>query len=70
MDTHRKILGTIKHVQLASIQHNREVVARLRAQSNAQPHPIGGQAGRWTSTTSGYDDYLVKSAEEINALQD
>ncbi|KAH8118195.1 hypothetical protein DFH11DRAFT_1687191 [Phellopilus nigrolimitatus] len=53
------VSGTIKHAQLAAITHNRESVARLRAQSKL---PVMYQ--------SKYDDYLETSTNEIGALQD
>jgi len=53
------VSGTIKHTQLAAIEHNREVVARYRARAKT---PVGYQ--------DSYEQYLVTSTEEINALQD
>ncbi|KAJ7879002.1 hypothetical protein B0H14DRAFT_3082963 [Mycena olivaceomarginata] len=47
--------GTIKHVQLAAVAHNREVIARFRAQAK---------------TPNSYEDYLRTSNMEIEALQD
>jgi len=53
------VSGTIKHAQIAAIQHNREVVARYRA-----------QAQKAASYQDSYDAYLDKSTQEIEALQD
>ncbi|KAH0585652.1 hypothetical protein H2248_008873 [Termitomyces sp. 'cryptogamus'] len=53
------VSGTIKHAQLAAIAHNREIVARYRAQ---------------TKTPAAYQDsfetYLESSSVEIAALHD
>ncbi|KAJ7137939.1 hypothetical protein C8R44DRAFT_828445 [Mycena epipterygia] len=51
--------GTIKHVQLAAISHNREVVARYRAQAKTP-----------SAYQDSYEDYLQTSSMEIEALQD
>ncbi|KAJ6501888.1 hypothetical protein C8R45DRAFT_1051162 [Mycena sanguinolenta] len=51
--------GTIKHAQLAAVAHNREVIARYRAQVKT---PRGYQ--------DSYEDYLRTSNMEIEALQD
>ncbi|KAG2017414.1 hypothetical protein CC2G_006924 [Coprinopsis cinerea AmutBmut pab1-1] len=51
--------GTIKHCQLAAIEHNRVVVARYRALAN---NPAGYQ--------DSYDAFLEKTMLEIQALQD
>ncbi|KAH7928308.1 hypothetical protein BV22DRAFT_1103075 [Leucogyrophana mollusca] len=51
--------GTIKHAQLAAIQHNRQVVARFRALANT---PAMYQ--------DSYDAFLDQSTKEIEALQD
>ena len=72
-----RYIGTIKHVQLAAITHNREAIARYRAlartPSNTFNHPflcfsliISWTAGYQDS----YDTYLEKSTAEIEALQD
>ncbi|KAG8793688.1 hypothetical protein FRC12_001930 [Ceratobasidium sp. 428] len=49
--------GTLKKAQLATIKHNREVVARMQA--NVAAH-----------TSDAYDVYLSKSTKEIEALKD
>ncbi|CAE6458009.1 unnamed protein product [Rhizoctonia solani] len=49
--------GTLKKAQLATITHNRTVIARRRA--NVAAH-----------TSDAYDAYLVKSTKEIEALKD
>ncbi|KAF5342548.1 hypothetical protein D9611_001224 [Ephemerocybe angulata] len=51
--------GTIKHAQLAAIEHNRVVIARFRALSKSAP-----------GTRDSYDAFLEKSGLEIEALQD
>ncbi|KAJ6531072.1 hypothetical protein B0H19DRAFT_1214312 [Mycena capillaripes] len=51
--------GTIKHAQLAAISHNREVIARYRAQAKTP-----------SAYQDSYDDYLQTSNMEIEALQD
>ncbi|KAJ6526234.1 hypothetical protein DFH09DRAFT_1187798 [Mycena vulgaris] len=51
--------GTIKHAQLAAISHNREVVARYRAQAKTP-----------NAYQDSYDQYLQTSSMEIEALQD
>ncbi|KAJ7481038.1 hypothetical protein B0H11DRAFT_1724687, partial [Mycena galericulata] len=51
--------GTIKHVQLAAISHNREVVARYRAQAKTP-----------SAYQDSYEEYLQTSNMEIEALQD
>ncbi|KAJ7907291.1 hypothetical protein B0H13DRAFT_2233450 [Mycena leptocephala] len=52
--------GTIKHAQLAAISHNREVIARYRAQAKT---PV-------SAYQDSYDEYLQTSNMEIEALQD
>ncbi|KAF8604598.1 hypothetical protein BDV93DRAFT_532725 [Ceratobasidium sp. AG-I] len=49
--------GTLKKSQLATIKHNRNIVARLRA--NVAAH-----------ASDAYDVYLTKSTKEIEALKD
>ncbi|QRW17827.1 rRNA processing protein, Fcf1 family protein [Rhizoctonia solani] len=49
--------GTLKKAQLATITHNRTVIARRRA--NVAAH-----------TSDAYDTYLAKSTKEIEALKD
>ncbi|QRV74954.1 ribonuclease P/MRP protein subunit POP5 [Ceratobasidium sp. AG-Ba] len=49
--------GTLKKAQLATIKHNRTIVARMRA--NAAAH-----------TSDAYDVYLTKSTKEIEGLKD
>ncbi|KAI0075996.1 hypothetical protein K474DRAFT_1310219 [Panus rudis PR-1116 ss-1] len=51
--------GTIKQAQLAAITHNREVVARYRA-----------NAGKPAAYQDSYESFLVESTREIEALQD
>ncbi|KAJ7355827.1 hypothetical protein DFH08DRAFT_690926, partial [Mycena albidolilacea] len=51
--------GTIKHVQLAAVAHNREVIARFRAQAKTS-----------SGYQDSYEDYLRTSNMEIEALQD
>lgn len=51
--------GTIKHAQLAAISHNREVVARYRAQAKTP-----------SAYQDSYDEYLQTSSMEIEGLQD
>ncbi|KAF8994060.1 hypothetical protein BDQ17DRAFT_1431321 [Cyathus striatus] len=51
--------GTIKHVQLAAIEHNRLVVARYRAQAKLS-----------ANYKDSYDNYLESSEKEIEKLQD
>ncbi|KAI0046982.1 hypothetical protein FA95DRAFT_1519536, partial [Auriscalpium vulgare] len=53
------VSGTIKHAQLAAIEHNRVAVARFRA-----------KAGTPAAYQDSYESFLQKSAAEINALQD
>ncbi|KIK56141.1 hypothetical protein GYMLUDRAFT_76256 [Collybiopsis luxurians FD-317 M1] len=53
------VSGTIKHAQLAAIAHNREIIARYRAQAKA---PVAYR--------DSYDSYLELSNQEIEALQD
>ncbi|KAF5379820.1 hypothetical protein D9615_005793 [Tricholomella constricta] len=53
------VSGTIKHAQMAAIAHNREVVARYRAQAKT---PAAYQ--------DSYETYLETSTLEIGALQD
>ncbi|KAL0577103.1 RNA-binding protein pop5 [Marasmius crinis-equi] len=52
-------LGTIKHAQLAAIEHNRVVVARYRA-----------QAGAPAAYQDSYVEYLRSSEDAINTLKD
>lgn len=73
------MLGTIKHAQLAAIEHNRVSVARLRAQSK-----LPGKFFYFISYVtrlkffsvpkamyqSQYDEYLETSTKEIDALRD
>jgi len=49
--------GTLKKAQLATIRHNRTVIARMRA--NAAAH-----------ASDAYDVYLSKSTKEIESLKD
>ncbi|KAJ7069709.1 hypothetical protein C8F01DRAFT_1113671 [Mycena amicta] len=51
--------GTIKHTQLAAISHNREVVARFRAQAKTA-----------SAYQDSYDDRLQTINAEIQALQE
>ncbi|KAF7299542.1 Ribonuclease P/MRP protein subunit POP5 [Mycena chlorophos] len=51
--------GTIKHTQLAAIAHNREVVARFRAQAKTA-----------SAYQDSYDAKLQEISAEIEALQD
>ncbi|KAJ3800943.1 hypothetical protein GGU11DRAFT_814433 [Lentinula aff. detonsa] len=53
------VSGTIKHVQLAAIVHNRTVIARYRAMANA---PVAYQ--------DSYDAYLESSNRDIESLED
>ncbi|KAI0729261.1 hypothetical protein C8Q72DRAFT_319688 [Fomitopsis betulina] len=53
------VSGTIKQVQLAGIQHNREVIARYRALAKT---PLGYQ--------DSFEEFLQTSEQEIVALQD
>lgn len=53
------VSGTIRHAQLAAIQHNREVIARYRTLAKT---PVAYQ--------DSYDEYLQTSTQEIEALQD
>ncbi|KAI0064945.1 hypothetical protein BV25DRAFT_1989677 [Artomyces pyxidatus] len=53
------VSGTIKHAQLAAIEHNRLIVARFRAKAKT---PAAYQ--------DSYEQYLEKSTAEIDALQD
>ncbi|KAF9230966.1 hypothetical protein BU15DRAFT_91013 [Melanogaster broomeanus] len=55
------VSGTIKHVQLAAIKHNREVVARFRAKAKTPA---------LYHTQDSFEGYLVQSTREIEALQD
>ncbi|KIJ62944.1 hypothetical protein HYDPIDRAFT_114072 [Hydnomerulius pinastri MD-312] len=55
------VSGTIKHVQLAAIKHNREVVARFRARAKT-PALYHAQ--------DSYEPYLVQSTREIESLQE
>ncbi|KAG6906968.1 hypothetical protein DXG01_011165 [Tephrocybe rancida] len=52
-------IGTIKHAQLAAIEHNREIVARHRAQAKT---PVAYQ--------DSFETYLESSTIEISALRD
>ncbi|KAJ7143202.1 hypothetical protein C8R43DRAFT_1089063 [Mycena crocata] len=51
--------GTIKHAQLAAIAHNRQVVARYRAQAKTP-----------SAYQDSYEEYLQTSNMEIEALHD
>ncbi|KAJ7286517.1 hypothetical protein C8J57DRAFT_1287863 [Mycena rebaudengoi] len=51
--------GTIRHAQLAAIAHNREVIARYRAQAKTA-----------VAYQDSYDEYLQTSSMEIEAIQD
>ncbi|ETW82624.1 RNase P [Heterobasidion irregulare TC 32-1] len=53
------VSGTIKHAQLAAIEHNRTVIARYRAKANT---PAAYQ--------DSYASYLETSTQEIESLQD
>ncbi|KAF8442099.1 hypothetical protein L210DRAFT_3535766 [Boletus edulis BED1] len=55
------VSGTIKHVQLAAIKHNRHVVARFRAIAKT-PEQYHAQ--------DSYVAYLAQSTREIEALQE
>lgn len=71
-------LGTIKHTQLSAISHNRETVARIRAQSKLPGKIVLNKeaqirVNRITLSAlyrSTVDDYLERSTKEIEALQD
>ncbi|EIN03996.1 hypothetical protein PUNSTDRAFT_108833 [Punctularia strigosozonata HHB-11173 SS5] len=53
------VSGTIKHAQIAAIEHNRVVIARYRAIAKT---PAG--------YTDSYEAFLETTTNEINALQD
>ncbi|KAJ8088223.1 RNA-binding protein pop5 [Marasmius tenuissimus] len=53
------VSGTIKHAQLAAIEHNRIVVARYRA-----------QAGAPAAYQDSYEEHLRSSEDAINTLRD
>ncbi|KDQ59026.1 hypothetical protein JAAARDRAFT_68592 [Jaapia argillacea MUCL 33604] len=53
------ISGTIKHTQLAAIEHNRVVVARYRA-----------SVKQAAASQDSYEQFLNTSTREIEALQD
>ncbi|KAA1467207.1 hypothetical protein DENSPDRAFT_832205 [Dentipellis sp. KUC8613] len=53
------VSGTIKHAQLAAIEHNRIVVARYRARAHT---PAGYK--------DSYADYLEQSTQELQSLRD
>ncbi|RDB26395.1 Ribonuclease P/MRP protein subunit POP5 [Hypsizygus marmoreus] len=53
------VSGTIKHAQLAAVAHNREVIARYRAQSRTP-----------SAYHDSYEEYLATSTLEIESLQD
>ncbi|KAJ7633174.1 hypothetical protein FB45DRAFT_914537 [Roridomyces roridus] len=53
------VSGTIKQTQLAAISHNREVIARFRAQAKTS-----------SAYKDSYEEYLKTSAMEIEALHD
>ncbi|THU84214.1 hypothetical protein K435DRAFT_870508 [Dendrothele bispora CBS 962.96] len=53
------VSGTIKHAQLAAIEHNRVVVGRYRARANAPP-----------AYKDSYEEYLDTSTNEIESLRD
>ncbi|KIK82292.1 hypothetical protein PAXRUDRAFT_14803 [Paxillus rubicundulus Ve08.2h10] len=55
------VSGTIKHVQLAAIKHDREVVARFRARAKT-PALYHSQ--------DSYVAYLAQSTREIESLQE
>ncbi|THH03342.1 hypothetical protein EW146_g10460, partial [Bondarzewia mesenterica] len=53
------VSGTIKHVQLAAIEHNRIIIARYRARAKTA-----------AAYQDSYEEYLKKSTMEIETLQD
>ncbi|KAH7884841.1 hypothetical protein F5I97DRAFT_1892718 [Phlebopus sp. FC_14] len=55
------VSGTIKHVQLAAMRYNREVVARFRA---------GSKTAAQYHAQDSYEAYLEKSTRELEALQE
>ncbi|KZS94217.1 hypothetical protein SISNIDRAFT_485136 [Sistotremastrum niveocremeum HHB9708] len=61
--------GTIKHTQLAAIQHNREIIALLRAHNQ---RGVNGASTKfsWTGISDSYETLLQKITEEIQSLQD
>ena len=74
-------IGTIKQAQLAAIRHNREVVARYRARAKTpgalkltlQTFPnvvIDVNAPNAAGYQDSYEEFLQKSTEEIEGLQD
>ncbi|KAN0092565.1 hypothetical protein V8E55_003349 [Tylopilus felleus] len=56
-----QVSGTIRHVQLGAIKHNRQVVARFRATAKT-PEQYHVQ--------DSYEGYLARSTREIEALQE
>jgi ribonuclease P/MRP protein subunit POP5 len=56
---HVPFTGTIKHTQLAAIEHNRVVVARYRTRANAP-----------AAYKDSYEEYLESSQNEIETLKD
>ncbi|KAH0833417.1 Rpp14/Pop5 family-domain-containing protein, partial [Lanmaoa asiatica] len=53
------VSGTIKHVQLAAIRHNRQVVARFRAMTKTPEQ-----------YQDSYEIFLTQNTREIEALQE
>ncbi|KAG5652602.1 hypothetical protein H0H81_004384 [Sphagnurus paluster] len=73
------VSGTIKHAQLAAIAHNREAVARYRAQAKTPGECfhcslVDVLLRPWSMDAAAYQDsydaYLEKSTLEIEGLQD
>ena len=72
--------GTIKHAQLAAIKHDREVIARYRAQAADKGGASGYIAYEATDQccefvgpnfrSDSYDHYLSQSEKEIEAIKD
>jgi len=66
------VSGTIKHVQLAAVKHNRELVAKAkrRSSSTEEVDRAGPGGVSFVSTAGRYEDLLEQSSREIEALQE
>lgn len=63
-------VGTIKHIQLAAVKYNRELIAKVRRKERSINETASAVSTSFVSTSGRYEDILEKSSKEIEALQE
>jgi len=64
------VSGTIKHVQIAAVKYNRELVAKAKRRASGELSQAGVGGTSFVSTTGRYEDLLEQSSRDIEALQE